>query len=414
MAIPTAGTGVADVDLTEASSAALFGLLEASHFARPDDIPRLAMDAGNKIDAELTVVYLIDYEQRALVPLLPQSVSAQRDIVSLEGSLAGRAFTEVAVMDSRSGSQLTVWAPLLDGSERLGVVEFVFPLVRPVDDALRTACSRLASLIAELTVTRMSYGDATERTRRILPMSMPAEIQWNMRPPLTFATDRVVISGILAPCYTVAGDSFDYAVNGDVAHLAVFDAMGHGLEATILTTVALGTYRNARRCGLDLVDTVRSMDRWLSSYFGPDKFVTAVIGELDTQTGVWRWVTAGHPPALLMRRGRIVKTMEQFIEPPLGLLTDFPSVGEERLEPGDRLLLYTDGVTEARDSSGDFFGIERLADLVAREAASQRPAPEVLRRLNQAILSHQGGELQDDATTLFVEWLGQQPGHVRQ
>src|SRR5436305_669984 len=82
---------------------------------------------------------------------------------------------------------------------------------------------------------------------------------------------------------------------------------------------------------------------------------------------------------------------------------DSPAVGEERLQPGDRLVLYTDGVIVARDSQGDFFTPERLADFVTRQAADRRPLSETLRRLNLAILSHQQGALQDDATTVMVE-----------
>ena len=67
-------------------------------------------------------------------------------------------------------------------------------------------------------------------------------------------------------------------------------------------------------------------------------------------------------------------------------------------------MLYTDGVIEARDADGEFFGISRLVDLISREAAAGRPAAETMRRLNLAILAHQEGLLQDDATTLMVEW----------
>jgi serine phosphatase RsbU (regulator of sigma subunit) len=76
------------------------------------------------------------------------------------------------------------------------------------------------------------------------------------------------------------------------------------------------------------------------------------------------------------------------------------------LEPGDRLLLYTDGVVEARSATGQFFGITRLVEIVRRQEADRRPVPETMRRVMHAILEHQAGELQDDATAMLVEWRG--------
>jgi serine phosphatase RsbU (regulator of sigma subunit) len=70
------------------------------------------------------------------------------------------------------------------------------------------------------------------------------------------------------------------------------------------------------------------------------------------------------------------------------------------------LLLFTDGVVEARSASGEFFGVDRLVDLVTRRQAAAQPVPETMRSLMHAILSHQDGELQDDATTMLVEWRG--------
>jgi serine phosphatase RsbU (regulator of sigma subunit) len=187
--------------------------------------------------------------------------------------------------------------------------------------------------------------------------------------------------------------------------------MGHGLEATLLATVAIGAMRNSRRGGLSLRDVVAVMDATIAAQFGPDKFVTAIVGELDTITGVWTWITCGHPPALVVRGGRVVKTLDANVNAPLGLamLREHPAIGHERLEPGDRLLLYTDGVIEARNATGEFFGIDRLVEYISRESAAGQPAAEALRRLNLSILAHQEGELQDDATTVMIEWLTNQP-----
>jgi len=235
-------------------------------------------------------------------------------------------------------------------------------------------------------------------------------MQWRLLPPLTFVSPRFSIAGVLAPADDVAGDSFDYAANGDVAQVAIIDAMGHGLEAALLAAVTISTLRNARRSGADLKSTVATIDSILAAQFGPDKFVTGIFGELDTANGWWRWTTCGHPPALLVRGGRVVRTLDSIIGPPLGLglLEPDPPMGSERLEPGDRLLLYSDGVIEARDADGNFFGMQRLVDFITREAAAELPAAETLRRLNRAILNHQQDALQDDATTVLVEWLTDQ------
>jgi serine phosphatase RsbU (regulator of sigma subunit) len=381
---------------------ALRFMLQRHNLLRAEDLPSVVSEAAGMIGASEAVIHLVDLRQEKLVPFGP---SHSGHHVNVDGTLAGRAYTDVSRQQRQTDSTYTVWEPLLDGTERLGVLELNFPTPHPLHQ-VEVEGRYLASIVAEMLVAREKYGDAIAQSRRLLPMQLPAEMQWQLMPPLTFGTSHVVISGTIEPAYEVGGDCFDYAVNGSTAHVTVIDAMGHGLGATLLATVAVGALRNARRSGLDLVDTVRSMDKWLTSQFGPDMFVTATVAELDIVTGHYRWVNAGHPPALLLRAGQIVKILEEGINPPLGLLDDVPIAVEERLEPGDRLLIYTDGVTEARDGTNSVFGVDRLVDFVTRAAAAALPAPETLRRLNRAILEHQEGNLQDDATTLLVEWQG--------
>ena len=98
-----------------------------------------------------------------------------------------------------------------------------------VDDRLSDDLQTIAALVAELIASRRFYGDEVERTRRRLPMQLAAEIIWNQLPPLTFAVDGAVVTAVLEPCYDVGGDAFDYAANGDVLHVALFDTVGHGI-----------------------------------------------------------------------------------------------------------------------------------------------------------------------------------------
>jgi serine phosphatase RsbU (regulator of sigma subunit) len=289
--------------------------------------------------------------------------------------------------------------------ERLGVVRFKFPgLAARVDDELLLA---FATMVAEMVLVKDAYGDLFTLVRRRQPMSLAGEITWNLMPPLTFGTDRLVISCVLAPAYDVGGDCFDYAVDDTTARLAIFDAMGHGLDAGILATVAIAAYRQARRTGRDLDETALMIDAAVQDAFAGEKFVTGVLAELDLDTGRLSWHLAGHPAPVLLRGHRVVKLRDTEPGPPFGLAhvtggARWTQV--QSLEPGDRLLLYSDGVVEARDATGEFFGADRLGDLIVRQTVGGAPAPETMRRLMHAILDHQKGSLQDDATTMLVEW----------
>jgi serine phosphatase RsbU (regulator of sigma subunit) len=159
---------------------------------------------------------------------------------------------------------------------------------------------------------------------------------------------------------------------------------------------------------LNLCDCVVAIDETIDAQFGPDRFVTAVLAELDLASGQLRWSIAGHPPPLLLRGGKIVKTLEGDVGLPLGLGIH-ASPATEALEPGDKVVLYTDGLVEARSADGEFFGIDRLVDLIRRAAVAENPPPETLRQLVHAILAHQSGQLQDDATAVLVEWRGEGP-----
>jgi Stage II sporulation protein E (SpoIIE) len=375
-------------------------LLEASHDLSPDELVDAVTRAGKAVDAEDVAIYLVDYEQTLLVPLPDDT---DRAPLAIDATLAGRAYAAIAVQETDTESGRRLWLPLLDGAERLGVLGLTFP---SVDDPLRKRCSWLATLVAELLLSKDQYTDGYSLTRRRQPMSPAAEMQWQLLPPLTFVTPRVVIAGLLEPAYEVAGDTFDYALNGDTAHLAVIDPVGHDLTASLLAAVTVGSYRHSRRAGLDLADTHAAVDEAITTQFGGERFVTGQLAQLDCGSGRLQWVNAGHPLPLLVRRAKVVGTLACQPAPPLGLGFGQPEIATAVLEPGDRVLFYTDGVTEGRNLAGEPFGEARLADLLIRESLAGQPAAETMRRLAHAILAHQGRTPRDDATMVFLEWPG--------
>jgi hypothetical protein len=390
---------------------ALRGLLRQSHHARPEDLPQMAMRAAALIGATAMVVYLVDHRQRQLLPLMAGDVPPREPFL-IDGTLAGRAFTTVVsfATDAETDSA-RVWAPLVNGAERLGVLEVVLP--GPVDEATVEDCSTVAALLAELVVTRSLYSDTIERLRRREPMGLAAEMLRAQLPPLTFSTGHLVISGVLEPCYDVGGDAFDYAVNGDIAHLALFDAVGHGsaggMRAVVLASLALAAYRNARRAGLDLIGAYHHIDQAVHAH---DRWglITAVLAELDQRTGLLRVISAGHPSGVVIRHGKAVKVLPTPTALPVSLGHSRPPVVvEEALEPGDHVLLYTDGIIEARSADGEPFGFDRLVDFTVKAVADQLPLPETTRRLVHAILDYQDDCLQDDATVLLVQWRSPAP-----
>ncbi len=380
---------------------ALAEILVQAKLAPAGELPELAGRASALFGASDAQILLVDHGQRVLVPMLPSG--AVGEPLAVDSTLPGLAFRRVEVQEVDTEHGRRLWIPLLEGIDRLGVFGLTVAAGDPLADA---RAHWLAALLAELVVTKGLNSDAIARVARRRPMSLAAEMQWALMPPLTAGTDRVVVSAMLEPAYEVGGDAVDYALETDMAHVAVLDPMGHDLAASVCASLAIAAYRNVRRAGGTLPEMADAIERAIAGQFAQQHFTTAILATLDLRTGRLRWIDAGHPPALLLRGGQLVKTLEARPDPPLGIgLTAQVTVHEETLEPGDRLLFYTDGVVEARDQDGRFFGVQRLVDFVVRAEANGDAPPETMRRLSHAVLDHQGGHLQDDATHLMLEWL---------
>ncbi|CAA9384151.1 MAG: Serine phosphatase RsbU, regulator of sigma subunit [uncultured Pseudonocardia sp.] len=385
-------------------------IVDAAHLLVADRLA-VAVDeavAGVGLSAD---VYIADTSQRVLTSM--GTAGARR--IDLAGTLPGRAYQVGETLPGTDEGDRVLWVPVLDGTDRLGVLRIGLDdrdrgAPGADDPELRRWLFTLGGLVGHIVATKTVYSDRLRRWRSDGKLTAASELLWQLLPPRTFATDRIVVSAVLEPHKQVAGDAFDYNVDGDVVDLAVFDAVGHDLRASMTTALAITAVRNARRAGEeDLVAIAARADELIGAQPGPRQFATAVLARLDTATGMIDVLNAGHPPPLLIRGGKVVKELGTRPRLPLGVepLPGRPVVAEvrrEQLEPGDRLLFHTDGITEARDTSGAFFGEERLVEFTEHAAASGLSAPEVLRRLVLDVLDHQDGELQDDATLLLVEW----------
>ncbi|MFJ6671412.1 PP2C family protein-serine/threonine phosphatase [Actinosynnema sp. NPDC091369] len=385
------------------SLTALVELLEGAELAPPDRLRVLVEAAGRALDVHLAM-YLVDYEERHLRPWSADGASDGPPL-SVDGTPAGQAFREVRILPAPTGDHPRLWVPLLDGAERLGVLEVRVEDVTDLHDpGLRAQCRWLSMLLGHLVTLLTRYGDAVDLVRLPAPRTVTGELIRSMLPPLTAGVDNFVVTGVVEPRHGVSGDAFDYALSETTATLIVLDAAGNDLRSGLVAATALAAHRHARRAGRDLLGQARTIDETIAGQFGRGASATAVLAEVDLVSGRLRYLNAGHPAPLILRDGQVVKALDSALAPPLGTGTAGHTVAEEVLEPDDWLVLSTDGITAARNDRGESFGDTGLADFLLREAAAGNPPPETARRLIRAVLAHQGGVLRDDAGVVLARW----------
>ncbi|WP_055479048.1 PP2C family protein-serine/threonine phosphatase [Sphaerimonospora mesophila] len=410
-------------------------LVRAHHLTPLKDLARVVGERLRSAGLTEVMIYVADLQGRLLIPLPGQRDASGEPLkrVPIDTTLAGRAYRNVEIVQVRpaagpnggansgpdgdsdtdpdvaevaepvgSGSARRLWAPLLDGTERVGVFGVTVPRV---DETTKRRVAELSALIALMVMSKRDPSDAYARLARTEDMHLSAEVLWTLMPIRTFATETLTVSAALEPAYSVGGDAFDYGLDYDTLHLAVFDAMGHDTSAGLTATIALGSYRNNRRRDIGLLAVSDAIDEAISEQFAGSRFATGILADLDLPTGWLTWVNRGHPPPLVLRHGRVAAVLDSSPDLPMGFaLSPARRLPRYQLEPGDRLLFYTDGITEAETPEGERFGLERFTNFIIKREADGISAPETVRRLIHAILRHQRGRLQDDATVLLVEW----------
>jgi len=374
----------------------------------PAAIPEILANAAADFGAADVVVYLVDFGQTVLEPLPDRAAHA--DLPATEevaATMAGRAFIDQRVVSAERPGSVRVWVPILEGSDRTGVVALTLPAV---DGALLEASEELGLLAGYLIAAHARCTDLYNLHRRRRSMSLAASMQWDLLPPLVLNTGTVAVAGLLEPAYDVGGDCFDYAANGPAFDFAIIDAMGHGLDSAMVAGLALGSYRHDRREARSLAVMHDALASTIKGQYHGQTFASGLLCPAATENGVLTWTNAGHPLPLLIRGGQVIGELQCKPTPPWGLLEGKPTVATESLEPGDSLLLYTDGVTEARTPDGTQFGLQRLIDVAQNHASDLLRPEEVVRQLVRSVLEHQNDVLADDATIVLLRWDGPATG----
>jgi serine phosphatase RsbU (regulator of sigma subunit) len=368
----------------------------------------LAAGLAQALGAYAVSLLLADFSGHALVRLgHAGSEAAGRtqgretaERVPLAGSPHGRALSRQTLEIERDAGGARLFAPVTNRGEAIGVLELSLPQVP--DEDTRTQVALAAHVLAYVIVANRRFTDLFEWGQRSVKLSLAAEIQHRLLPgSYTCEAGQFTLAAWLEPSGDIAGDTFDFALERDTLHLSMTDAMGHAVNASVLATVLVGGLRNARRAGVGLGEQAHLASAGLGDYVGWGQFVTGQVARIDLRAQTATVVNAGHPLPLRLRAGHVT-TVDLEPDPPFGAFHDAEyHVQQLPLEPGDRLIFFTDGMMERKAAAVD---LEAL--LVA---GADRHPREAVQHLVHALLEATDGTPEDDATVMCLDWHGGPP-----
>ena len=249
---------------------------------------------------------------------------------------------------------------------------------------------------------------AKEKERLQSELEIAREVQAQLFPKAAPSNRTLKLAAACSPARSVSGDYYDYlAISEGAVAFAIGDVAGKGISAALLMASIQSAMRTqltatngARSDHFSTSSLVSTLNRQLYASTSPEKYATFYFALYDETQQSLTYTNAGHLPPFLMRRGKFER-----LEPNGMVVGAFPMAkyGEEtvRLEPGDILVAYTDGIVEPENTYGEMFGEERFQDLLAKYAHAD--SPEIMAHVMEAVVQWTGSsELQDDMTMLVA------------
>jgi serine phosphatase RsbU (regulator of sigma subunit) len=294
-------------------------------------------------------------------------------------------------------------APLMIGNSVVGVlyVDYLFTQRSISEDDVRLVAQIGRFAAIKLETTRLRE-EAIQKRIMDEELKMASGIQRRLLPAAPTGVKGFTFVGKNEPCRTVSGDYYDFAVrpNGKV-YFVIGDVSGKGVTAGLMMAGLQVAFRIFSKSDPDPATLVTQLNVALKENLPQSKFVTLFLGRLDINTGVVEYVNAGHtPPLYLHKHGATELTDSDLL---LGVISRAEFVNRElRLEPGDSLVLFTDGVTEARNPSGDDLGTNDIGEALVKLHGSD--AATLAESVNATVLRHVGDaeNLDDDVTLVIV------------
>ncbi|GGY57878.1 phosphatase [Streptomyces xanthochromogenes] len=370
--------------------------------------PHALLDAARSAlvehyEAHGVELLMADYGLTVLQPVTALPHTARP--LPLHTSPEGRAFgsQEPFGQYAAEDGAVDLHLPVTVRGDRLGILTVRLPKHRCSPQAVDELTS-LAELLGHEIIVAERDTDLYLQARRASRLTLAAEMQWQLLPGRSCARQEYAIGAQLEPAYAIHGDNFDWATTAENLTLTITNGMGEGIQASLLTNLAVNALRNARRAGIGIADQAALADQALYAQHAGAQYVSTLLLSFELATGRVRIVDAGSPQ-LWRQRDKAVERIPIEAQFPLGMFDETPYVAQDfQVLPGDRLIFVSDGVYAAVSRRGEAYGERALARAI--QAASLLAAAAVPRAILGELSAYRGDAADDDELVVCLDWFG--------